>query len=186
MKTFTNHVYGYHLISQTPPTLTTVTENYSDSLCSSGDSGDEVEITNVNTESCPELDALVEDFQQAVRSHAAAWILKTKEGHKLTQTAMDDIIQEVTALNQFILSKVHIAIQTALNKAGISESCVPAISEICHPNGPFGKLFRGLETAYQQLRYYKANLGMVVSSLEHCFNIVSTLSLHGMCCEIFL
>lgn len=30
---------------------------------------------------------------------------------------MDDIIQEVTALNQFILSKVHIAIQTALNKA---------------------------------------------------------------------
>lgn len=99
---------------------------------------------------------------------------------------MDDIIQEVTALNQFILSKVHIAIQTALNEAGISESCVPAISEICHPNGPFGKLFWGLETAYQQLRYYKANLGMVVSSLEHCFNIVSTLSLHGMCCEIFL
>ena len=100
MKTYTNHVYGYHLISQTPPTLTPVTENYSDSLCSSDDSGDEVEITNVNSESSPELDGLVEDFQQEVKSHAAAWILKTKEGHKLTQTAMDDIIQEVTALNQ--------------------------------------------------------------------------------------
>ena len=29
MKTYTNHVYGYHLISQTPPTLIPVTENYS-------------------------------------------------------------------------------------------------------------------------------------------------------------
>ena len=48
-----------------------MTENYSDSLCSSGNSGDEVEITNINTESCPELDALVEDFQQAVKSHTA-------------------------------------------------------------------------------------------------------------------
>ena len=85
---------------------TPVTENCSDSLCSSNGSGDEVEITNVSNESSPELDALVEDFQQAVKSHAAAWILKTKEGHKLTQTAVDDII-EVTALNLFIVLGTH-------------------------------------------------------------------------------
>ena len=111
----------------------------------------------------------MEDFQQAVKSHAAAWILKTKEGHKLTQTAIDDIIQEVTALNQFILSKVHIAVQTALKEADMSESCATAISEICHPNGPFGKPFQGLETAYQQLRYYKASLGMIVSYCRTSF-----------------
>ena len=85
---------------------TPVTENCSDSLCSSNGSGDEVEITNVSNESSLELDALVEDFQQAVKSHAAAWILKTKEGHKLTQTAVDDII-EVTALNLFIVLGTH-------------------------------------------------------------------------------
>lgn len=82
------------------------------------------------------------------------------------KVAIDEIIQDVTALNQFILSKVHVAVQAALKEADISESRVPSLSEIFNPDGPFGKPFHGLETAYQQLQYCKANLGMVVSYLQ--------------------
>ena len=34
---------------------------------------------------------------------AASWILKTKECCKLTQSTMEEVIQQVTALNQHIL-----------------------------------------------------------------------------------
>ena len=76
---------------------------------------------------------------------------------------MDTIIQDVTGLNQFLLSKIHSAVECALERAGVSTSLVPQLSEIFGHDGPFGRPFHGLESAHQQLQYCKSNLGLVVS-----------------------
>jgi len=56
------------------------------------------------------------------KSQAALWVLKTKECHKLTTSTMTSIIEDVTAFNQIILSKIEIAVNSALENAGIPSS----------------------------------------------------------------
>lgn len=48
------------------------------------------------------LHSQFEILSKELQSRAAVWILKSKEGHKLTQKAMDAIIEDVTAFNHAI------------------------------------------------------------------------------------
>ena len=52
-------------------------------------------------------------LKEEVFSYAAKWILKTREGYKLTQSALENIIQDVTSLTQFLLHKTYIAVEEA-------------------------------------------------------------------------
>ena len=60
----------------------------------------------------PNLQSTV--LQEEVLSYAAKWILKTREGYKLTQSALQNIIQDITSLIQFLLHKTYIAVEEAL------------------------------------------------------------------------
>ena len=97
------------------------------------------------------------------KSQAAVWVLKTKECHKLTTSTMTSIIEDITAFNQIVLSKVAMAVNSAFENAGIPSSSVPDLSEIFNTDGIFGQPFRGLETAYLQEQYCKQNFCFVVS-----------------------
>ncbi|XP_065891557.1 uncharacterized protein [Dysidea avara] len=91
------------------------------------------------------------------KSQAAVWVLKTKECHKLTTSTMTSIIEDVTSFNQTVLSKVEMAVNSALENAGIPISSIPDLSEIFNVDGIFGRPFQGLETAYLQEKYCKQN-----------------------------
>ena len=101
------------------------------------------------------------------KSQAAVWVLKTKECHKLTTSTMTSIIEDVTSFNQTVLSKVEMAVNSALENAGIPISSIPDLSEIFNVDGIFGRPFQGLETAYLQEKYCKQNFCFVVS-IETC------------------
>ena len=105
MNTFSNHVYGFHFFSRTPTTLPEIANHDSDDTSNSSDSDDCFSISDTcNSESCTTESSLalqMAEFQKKIKCHAATWILKTKECHKITQTAMDGI----TTFTQFILNR---------------------------------------------------------------------------------
>lgn len=175
MKTFTNHIYGFHQISHYKPQVeaTCSSNNASDS----GDDASEDSRNSIQDEPSPHVDeftpvaeqsvdSLLDELAQDLQSYAAVWMLKIKEVHKLTQSTLDNIIQDVTSLSQHLLDKMHTAVQTALAEVGISQSQVPQLSKIFNPDGPLARPFRGLESAYQQLQYCRKNLGFVVCQLQ--------------------
>lgn len=90
MKTFSNLMYSFHLFSRTPPMFRPIANPGANDTITSSDSDDGFEFhgnsESGHTEPTPELQT--EGFQQELKSYAATWILKTKEGQKLTQVAI--------------------------------------------------------------------------------------------------
>ena len=157
MKTYANHIYCDHL--SLPKTASAyrcanTVEGQDHEDGSEGSEGQEE--SGLDDEHHPDV---LSDFQ----SIAARWILKIKEGCKLTQATMEEVVQGVTDLNQYILSQVFMAVKAALTEVGQDANNIPQLHEIFDPNGNFGRSFRGVETSYQLLKYCKDNLGFVVS-----------------------
>ena len=69
----------------------------------------------------------------------------------------------MSSLSSFSFCRVHLAVHTALTEANVTATSVPGLSKIFNPESTFLKPFHGLETAYLQQQYCKANLGMIVS-----------------------
>jgi hypothetical protein len=69
-------------------------------------------------ESCSEH-SQEESVPFSFKSIAAAWVLKIKEGCKLTQSSMDQIIQGVTDLIQYILAEISLAVKNAISEMGM-------------------------------------------------------------------
>lgn len=156
MKTYTNHIYGDHM------SLPKSASNYATVLCqNSGDSeGDNNGVAGEDGEDDDTYGGNEDHLPPEFRSIAACWILKLKESCKLTQSTMDEIVQRVTDLNQYILSRVSMAVKAAITSAGMEVT--QELQSIFDPNGNFGRPFKGLETSYQQLQYCRKNLGLVV------------------------
>lgn len=171
MKTYQNHM-GFHIVTQADKVSQPVEDHDIDTSneesCDEDDTTADVyhgtNSTNEDTSmDLPSFHAKLEQSTQDLQSHVASWILKTKECSKLTQSTMDNIIQDVTALTQVLMSKVHSLVNEALKDVDITESQVPLLSEIFNSRSPFMRPFRGLETAYLQVQYCRANFGLIVS-----------------------
>ena len=87
-----------------------------------------------------------------IRKAAATWILKIKEKHKLSQFAINQILEDVTDLFQISLSTSLRKISSELESAGIHQDVVSAVSGVF--DGDSGRPFKGLETEYHQRQYF--------------------------------
>lgn len=94
---------------------------------------------------------------------AARFVLKTKESHRLTQTAMNCIIEDVTAFNQITLGELHFAVSERLTAAGVDPQIICSLAPLFKDDGQFGQPFRGLETTYQQMKYFREHFNLIVS-----------------------
>lgn len=101
--------------------------------------------------------ATLEDITKA----AAAWILKTKERHKIPQCAIKTIIEDVTSLFQTCIFRIFDAVKQQLSNLDI-EDVISLLSPLFDPNGDYGNPFKGLETDHMQLKYFKRNFGLIV------------------------
>ena len=63
-------------------------------------------------------------------------------------------MEGVTDLNQYILSQVFVAVKAVLADAKVR---VQNLEDIFHPNGNYGKPFRGIQSSYQLLDHCKHN-----------------------------
>lgn len=109
MKTYTNHIYGDH------ECLPRTARDYSLDSSPDMDASSENEVHEYSH---------TQGFPPAFESIIACWILKLKEGCKLTQSTTEEIIQRVTDLNQYILSQVFLAVKEAIRKSGQDSSII--------------------------------------------------------------
>ena len=95
----------------------------------------------------------------------ALWILKLKEGRKLTQSATEEILQDVTELCGGIITSLKSDIYKVLSAAGINVDDVSGLEDLFQDESSYMKPFSKLETQYLQMSYYKSHLGFIVSIL---------------------
>ena len=64
--------------------------------------------------------------------------------------------------SQVILTTIHDAILNQLRGVQLSELVTATMDSVLSRDGPYGKLFSGLETNYLQLKYFRNHFNFVV------------------------
>jgi hypothetical protein len=88
--------------------------------------------------------------------NSALFILKLKEIHKVSQSAVNDIIQEITAFTQQGIEEIKFKLFSTL-----SDMPNPGVDEI-FLNSLLNDPFIGLTSEYLQNKYFEENLKLVV------------------------
>ena len=92
------------------------------------------------------------------------YILKLKEKYKLAQTTVDGILSDTEQIAWRIVSQLQQRVVTILNEAGVDPKKIPGFLEVFE--GPeILRPFNGLNTEYLQHKYFRENMGLVVSVL---------------------
>lgn len=98
------------------------------------------------------------------KKNAARFILKTRDGRKMTQTCLDGVLLDVSLLVEHNVQSIcHLTLQ-ALKSAGASQEILGiAKSSILSDNPGEANLFEGLDTEYRQNSFFREHFGLVVS-----------------------
>ena len=107
-----------------------------------------------------DVDLLLGSDKVAQQRSSALFLLKLKEFRKLSQVAIDDIVQEWNGLFSHTLQRLHAEVRRTLAENGIDVSSVVGLPEVFQ-NAP--SPFLGLETRHTQEKFYHETLGLVVS-----------------------
>ena len=113
---------------------------------------------------------------EALQKSSALFLLGLKEKHKLTQVAMQGVVEGVTSLMQGHLLALHSNVQKQLSLSGVSP-VIGDLDALFSEDGCFGRPFLGLETQHQQLSYYCNHFNLIVSLF-----VYKTHFLHIKCC----
>ena len=111
---------------------------------------------------------LEEDYQAV----AARALLKLKSDHRLSQHALDDIIQMNTDITQSLNNVIKLNTLDILRKHNVSVECYQEVqAQLDKLNEPF----EGLHTAHLQKKYISTNFPYIVSA---CMHAVCALNKH--------
>ena len=160
--TFTNfHAFKRHVrkkhraflsLPSQPESLSPETNNSFDEDSLDGDSSD-CDLTQITAESSEEI-----------KKNAALWILKVKEGRKLTQSCTEDILSNASELCTYAVSQVGLKVSEVLRASGITPDAIPGLKEIFQETSPYCQPFSHLTSQFLQLQYFRSNLNFVVSA----------------------
>ena len=81
----------------------------------------------------------------------------------ITQAALQGVIEGVTNLMQSQLDALHSQVHQQLLQSGVSQAAIDGLQLLFSRDGIFGHPFQGLETQYQQLKFYRQHFNLVVS-----------------------
>ena len=98
---------------------------------------------------------------ECIRRTSALFLLKMKEKHRLTQVAINSIVEESRGLFYQTMERVRAAIQAKRADKGIDENIIDFDDIFESTVDPF----RGLETCYLQEKYFNDQLGLAVSTI---------------------
>lgn len=123
-------------------------------LANSGEMDNELlEDEHMDTQSDPQ-------FEQLKRR--ALWILKLKEKRKLTQSTLEEILQDVTELCTDLVAELGKHVASTLLSAGVKAEEVPGLLELFDEKSECCQPFHHLNTYHRQLSFYRANFNFVV------------------------
>jgi hypothetical protein len=104
---------------------------------------------------------------EALQRSSALFLMGLKETYKLTQTAVQGVIEGVTSLMQFHMSALHTHVNQQLTSSGVSPSVIGELSTLFSEDGSFGRPFHGLETQHQQLSFCRTHFNFIVRGLSY-------------------
>lgn len=104
---------------------------------------------------------------QNLQRSAALFLMHLKEKHLITQTALQGVIEGVSGLMQGHLDSLHSEVCQQLSLAGVSDSIISSLGMIFSNDGAHGRPFAGLETHYQQLKFYRDQFNFIVRFSTH-------------------
>ena len=97
---------------------------------------------------------------------SAQFLMRLKEKHKLTQGAVQTMIEGVTSLHQEHMHTLHSNVHKTLASKGVDSSIIQEIDSHFIKDGEYPRPFLGLETQYQQEKFYKTHLNFIVSATD--------------------
>ena len=97
-----------------------------------------------------------------LQKSTALFLLGLKEKHKLTQAAVQSVVEGATSLLQQRLDILHTQVCSKLTEAGVTS--LLGLDGLFSEDGANARPFLGLETHHQQLKYYKTHFNFIVST----------------------
>jgi hypothetical protein len=105
--------------------------------------------------------------EHTIRRLNAAYLLGTKEAHKLTQRTFDTVVSNTTAVVQNSIELLINKLWSRLDSAGVDFRSVPGLQgffeELSTEDSIINNPFLGMETKSQQNIAFKELFGLVVS-----------------------
>lgn len=96
-----------------------------------------------------------------IKSHAAQFILKTRDGGHLTQTNADRIVQDAKMMVQSTIDSLRVQLVEKIKEyTSLPDENVEEIAQVFHEDSL--NPFDGLETLYLQERYFEEHFNYVV------------------------
>lgn len=103
---------------------------------------------------------LTGDDAKAIQHSSALFLLKLKEHRRISQVAINDIVEGTRAMVRLSAERMQAAVRANLASNGIDPDTVDglgrALNEVADP-------FEGIQTCHLQEQYYHDQLGLVVS-----------------------
>lgn len=155
-RTFQNHVSNYHA-------------GYADTSCNTTDNDETRELDGDSGE-IPDDDLAPHlgdsssgtVCQLTLQQSTALFLMGLKEKHKLTQVALQGVIDGATSLMQSRLSSLHAQVSRQLRSSGASEEMISGLGSIFSEDSMMGRPFYGLETQHQQQSFYRNHFHLTV------------------------
>lgn len=108
------------------------------------------------------LEDLQADPSQEMIRNAALWILKLKEGRKLIQSATEEILADVAEICSTLINCLGEDLYKLLNSVDINPENIPGLKDLFKEESLYTQPFRGIDTFYLQMSYYRSHLNFVV------------------------
>lgn len=89
-------------------------------------------------------------------------MLKLKEQRRISQVALDDVVEGCKNLCTQVLECAESRVRATLSESGINPDDIQELSRIFKE---FPLPFQGMETFHLQEKYFRENLGLIVSIL---------------------
>lgn len=138
-------------------------ENYEENYNDNEDSLDTQDDTDASALETPTHDETGPSTECISQREAALWILKLKEGRKLTQSATEEILSDVTELCSSVIYQLKDKLCQVLESTDITPSNIPGFNDLFTENSPYLNPFHNLKSQYMQLTYFHNHLNFVVS-----------------------
>ena len=106
-----------------------------------------------------DIDRLMGYDEELQKRSAALLLLKLKERRRVSQVAIDDIIEHTKAQFDRTASIVLAEIRSHLAERGVDPSELDLDSALSELNHPFSEL----DTKHKQDKYFREKLGLIVS-----------------------
>ena len=100
--------------------------------------------------------------EDAQRRASALFLLKLKEHRRLSQVALDDIVEEWGGLFSHAVKRLSARVREKLSSSGIDVEDIDGLDDMFED---IPDPFKGLKTRFLQEKYYRESLGLVVGIL---------------------